>query len=513
MKTIIIKVCLVMGILLTCIFCKAQPNKNNNSIYLITRLEVAEKQKDIKKIKNLFLNEAIILLPDAPPIAGNKAICGLYGFGWAKNRNEFSEYLVDSVAKYESEIFEYGQIVTWKENKQKEILPFYVKFKKSQNDWVISELNFGNTSYEEKMPQLPKPTGEYNIGQVTYFYQKNQTSTSRYLSFQVWFPTQQQSGEKYKYRSPQAAEAAAKFLGWPIFGNSFVTLIETNSYRNADVVPNKTFPVLIYNHGYGGFSGVYQTVFEELASHGYIVVSIGHQDESALLQVDDKIVIPNSRENEFYSKRSSELNGREINELQFVILNSDDDNKVKMAYQKLLGKSPLHRKSVELWASDTKETIKKLISLNMNSLQLSGSFDFDNIGVFGHSVGGATAGELAFSCPQVKAAINLDGFQFGNLFYNKLQVPFLFVSSNSSGSNYLRISPFKEASVHPCHQIIIKGFSHDMFSDLPLVMNHNERAVLMQCDIILKFFDKYIKHKYVDLKDIESKYGELKFNN
>jgi len=349
------------------------------------------------------------------------------------------------------------------------------------------------------------------VGQVTYFYDQDMTSNGRYLSFQIWYPTNQKTGEYYPYRSFQTAQAAAHFFDWPLFGNSFVTLIKSHSLKNAPVVKNKQFPVLIYNHGYGGFSGVYQTVCEDLASHGYIVVSLGHQDESALLMVDDDKVIPNSPENQFYSKRAAELNGQRINELQSVILNSDINSEVKNAYHELLKKSLLHRESVELWTSDTKEAIKKLQDITKNDKRFKGTFDLKNIGVFGHSVGGATAGELAFSCSNVKAGINLDGFQFGNLIDNQLQVPFMFVSSNSSGESYLRVSPFCQDSTQPCHHVVLEGFTHEMFSDLAIIMYQNERAIQIQRKLILDFFDYYIKNREVNFTDVENHFYEITF--
>ena len=76
--------------------------------------------------------------------------------------------------------------------------------------------------------------------------------------------------------------------------------------------------------GYAGFTSVYQTVFEDLASNGYIVVSIAHENESALFITEKGNVIPNNPENTFYKSRSPELNGTKINEYQSVILNSDN---------------------------------------------------------------------------------------------------------------------------------------------------------------------------------------------
>ncbi|MDB4324718.1 hypothetical protein N9971_00075 [bacterium] len=55
---------------------------------------------------------------------------------------------------------------------------------------------------------------------------------------------------------------------------------------------------LIYNHGYSGFSSVHQSVFVELASRGYIVISVGHENESSLLVVNDEVIIKTDPHNE-----------------------------------------------------------------------------------------------------------------------------------------------------------------------------------------------------------------------
>ena len=119
--------------------------------------------------------------------------------------------------------------------------------------------------------------------------------------------------------------------------------MKSNSYRNAKIYSVEKFPVVIYNHGYSGFTSVYQKIFEELASHGYIVVSIAHENESAILIRDDLTVIRTDRENRFYKSHSAELNGREINSLQDVILNSDDPEKNTKAYRNLLKLSILSK--------------------------------------------------------------------------------------------------------------------------------------------------------------------------
>lgn len=484
----------------------------SNSAHQISRLFNADKQKNIAQLRKLFTQKAIIVLPDSPPVVGIEAISGLYKFIWNKNRQEQQSYIIDSVQQSRLGYFEYGKTITCRNNQHLDTTSFRASFVNLHGKYLISELNFGNTNLQDKIPRLPKPSGEFNVGRATFFYDKKETSINRLISFQLWYPTLQETGEKYDYRTPQEAESAAHFHNWPLFANSFTTLIRSHSLKNPPVIKNQQYPVLIYNHGYGGFTGVYQSVCEDLASHGYIVVSLGHQDESALLMLDDRSVLSNSSDNDFYVKRNHELNGAEINQLQSIILNSNNKAKVKNAYTNLLIKSPLHNQSVELWTNDVKETILKLELINLKNSTLKGSLNLENIGVFGHSVGGATAGELSSGTNQIKAGINLDGFQFGNLINNRLQIPFLFVSSNSVGDTYLRITPFRSTATKKCHHIVLKDFTHDMFSDLAIIMNNDSHTIKVQRSLILNFFDKYLKHKEIDLTRLEEEFQELSFN-
>ena len=279
-------------------------------------------------------------------------------------------------------------------------------------------------------------------------------------------------------------------MGFPTFVTSYFSEIESNTIPNAPTIPNTSFPILIYNHGYGGFTQVYQTVFEELVSHGYIVVSIGHENESALLIKENGDVISNSPDNEFYSQRAPELDGAEIGRWQSVILNSDDIDENNEAYSKMLQLTPLHNESTNLWESDTKAAL-------------------DKIGIFGHSLGGATAGQMCFGNTVIKAGINLDGFQFGDLYNNELEVPFLFVSSNQEGNRYLRALTFIENSKKDCYQVAIKGFSHDNFTDLKYIIEGDKRAMELQRALVKSFFDKYLKGLSIDLKELENEFKRI----
>jgi hypothetical protein len=109
----------------------------------------------------------------------------------------------------------------------------------------------------------------------------------------------------------------------------------------------------------------------------------------------------------------------------------------------------------------------------------------------------------------IKAGINLDGFQFGDLHTQSLSVPFMFVSSNREEDRYLRALTFMDNAKNDCYQVAIKGFSHDNFTDLKYVLEGDRKAIELQRDLIKTFFDKYVKGITADIKALEKSYEEL----
>ncbi len=503
----------ILLILLVSSLLFAETSKIGEKMIMIKKLEKAEKTKNIELIKELFTSDASIVYPDSPPKFGKESIISFYEYLWKSTQIQTVGYKNISIQDNENRQIETGIFVLLNGKKEEIELPFKAVFEMEENVYKLQLLTLGEgVTLENKTPKLLKPTGEYKVGQTTHYYSKSEQKNNRTIAFQIWYPANSTGSETAVYHNKAVAKASAEFLKLPIFFNSYAPLVKTNSYKNSPAVSNKIFPVLLYNHGYGGFTSVYQIVFEELASYGYIVVSIAHENESSLFITEDGEVIANNPKNEFYTKRASELNGSEINKLQDVILNSDDIEKNREAYFELIKRSPLHNESTRLWTSDTKEVLKKLEELHKNHSILKGLFYFENIGIFGHSVGGATAGQMAFDCEEIKAGINLDGFQFGDLVQHKLKIPFMFVSSNQHGNSYLRANSFIENSLTDCYQVFVEGFSHNSFTDLRLFERDGEKALKLQRELILTFFDKFLKNKSIKLNEIENKFSEIKMN-
>ena len=503
-KSIFPIICLIVQ------FIACQTEGSKNSSFQIKQLEQAENNQDMEAIGSIFDDQAIMYTSDLMPVKGLKGIRSIYEFVFDRNELEKGEYRVDSTRRMEDQIFEYGRLFTKRMERDAIDQPFMAIFKPVKEAYKIAEISFGNEAdLKKELPNLIEPTGNYQIGLRNYFYDEKQSGNNRLLSFQVWYPTLSQSSEKMPFRCKTVVSHLSDFLELPPFAISYFSEIESHTIWHASPISGTKFPVLIYNHGYGGFSQVYQTVFEDLVSNGYIVVSIGHQDESALLIKEDGEVISNRPENAFYAQRASELNSTEIGQWQSTILSSDQTKDNSKAYLEMLKLTPLHNESTRLWASDTRTVLEKLADINTEGGQLSGIFDLEKMGIFGHSLGGATAGQLSYGNTPFKAGINLDGFQFGDLFYQQLKIPFLFVSSNPEGDRYLRASNFINKSTKDGYQVSIQGFSHDNFTDLKYITEGDSIAMELQRKLVKTFFDQYVKGLPERVENLEKEFEQI----
>ncbi len=128
------------------------------------------------------------------------------------------------------------------------------------------------------IPERPfaAPTGPHAIGMTEYRWTDanrpepftRDPDDLRSVAVRIWYPTDEEGGEAAPY-VPDIAEFGA--------GQDFVpvTHVRTNAIRDATPAPGP-FPVLVYSHGGGWtrFTSTFTT--EEMASHGYVVVALGH---------------------------------------------------------------------------------------------------------------------------------------------------------------------------------------------------------------------------------------------
>lgn len=485
---------------------KAAPSESLGT-KLIQQLAQAEISHDADSIRRLFAIDAVIYVPDNMPFAGNDAITSLFEYAWQNTANKTVNYQVERTETNGQHLIVHGTNTSVSKDGDERTSNFMAVIKQASSNPVMAQLSYAGA--KTVTPTLPAPTGEYAIGQARFFYPADAGEDGRVIAFQVWYPAAASDSEFLRQHTIETTSTSAEFLGLPPFLFSFGSIVRSNSVLDAQAVPGKSFPVVIYNHGYSGFTAVYQTMFEELASHGYVVVSVGHENESSLFIKPDGTIARTNPENAFYTSRGPELEGSRINALQSTILNSDDTTEVVSAYQRLVRLSPLHNESTRLWAADTLQVLNKLKELNNTDDRIMGILDLDVVGVMGHSVGGATAGQLAFGHDRIKAGINLDGFQFGDLVSNRIEVPFMFVSSNQVGDTYLRASNFMDRAEADCYLAVLTGFTHGSFTDLTYFQQGGQASIALQRDLVRNFFDKYLKKLNLDLEVLAERYPEM----
>lgn len=264
------------------------------------------------------------------------------------------------------------------------------------------------------MNQFPKPMGQYQVGTIEYDvtdYNREdvngQMREIRKLPVKVFYPAQAEGAEAEKYLSRQAAEAVVKMYRCKAFEED---TLRTYCYRDAVPVEG-SFPVVIYNHGLNGYVQQNTVLCSDLASMGYIVVSISHPGEAAAVKYEDGSY-------DFYD---TSFNKRIIDPMfqgcieQMKIFKSKDEPK------KVLDRFNIFQKTycrllinvVSEWDLDSVAVLDDLEKKNQGDWLLSGKMLLEQVGAIGHSLGGSTALHL-LSDRRVACAVNMDGAVFGD---------------------------------------------------------------------------------------------------
>ncbi|OMF10855.1 acetylhydrolase [Paenibacillus amylolyticus] len=260
-----------------------------------------------------------------------------------------------------------------------------------------------------------KPAGPYGIGTVSYDWtdsSREELLTSnagekRELMVQIWYPT-----------NPEAEGATALYVNKPdIYGTAFnevlklpkllfssLSQVKTHAIQEAQLSDAEaTYPVVLFSHGLHGYENQNTFQVEQLVSQGYIVLGINHTYSSLVS------VFPDGRVAQFESE------GKEgFEQLQFSYMDKLNETWVKDAQfvldevEKLAERDPIGR--------------------------FTGHMDLDNIGMFGHSFGGATTVQMLMDDPRVKAGMNMDGVLFGEkrIPAEGVGKPFLMMSADST---------------------------------------------------------------------------------
>lgn len=483
------------------------------------RLEQAESGGDLEALANIYASEVLFQTPETALVSGSDAVLALWGV-LVVNATLDAAFSSAELVVHGDSATDRGtvvQVVRPRDGSETitDSLHYLLAYSRSAaGSWKLrSELYSRRPDPELRIPELLPPTGPYRIGTLNLFFVDSARAEVltddpgdfRSVSAQVWYPARPAAGRSpATYRSAAETRAVASFLGWPLFANSVFALVNTHSFAGADPdLSGAPYPLIVYHHGYGGHTGVHVALIEELASYGFVVASVGHAFESAFAKGPDGELVSFSAANPVYVGRLEEAHGDRQEALKDAIIGAESVNEQARAYRALLDASPRHQESTRMWAADGSFIVDRLAELSSSEGVLAGMIDDERVGVVGHSLGGAAAGQSAATDSRVLAAADMDGFMFGDLLDQSTDAALMLLSARRSGMGVggSALTVFRDRANGPAYLLVIEGFEHASFSDLPLFTSmwpgeggdyDGARALEIQRDYVREFFGRYL---------------------
>lgn len=324
----------------------------------------------------------------------------------------------------------------------------------------------GGVLYLLPVPHLTTPTGPYTVG-----LRRVEINVHRRLLMYIWYPASASGvAPARRYHSKEEAAVLStglKAAGAPGFFNDHYRLASTHTFDNAPVEIDR-FPVIVFNHGGGLFPTQNSSLMQELASHGYVCISVGHPGESAgLLWENGAIaslkpeVIADMKVNEEFQRDNLEY-----------LVNRERDESIRLFETLAAHTDNGLTRLTKLWAKDTFQALKALGAGQVDDAHrdLVSACDFDKRAYIGMSLGGSVSHLCCHDDPGASAGINIDGM---NWIFSKaeepLNVPFLQFYNDPNSIRaaaqrelereiaHVELSPALDLYNHPYFQKATKG--------------------------------------------------------
>ena len=350
---------------------------------------------------------------------------------------------------------------------------------------------------------IPKPSGPHPVGFTTTTI-TDTTRNARVITLDVWYPAQSTDGFKAApYNEAALAKMLERYQGIPASLNP-----ETPSFafQDAPKLPG-THPIVIFNHGHASFSKQNASNFQELASHGQIVISLAHPGESLIAcDAQGKILEFDGQDPTYQQLLAAQKDANFASNLA-VRLEAQRNAKNTVEHAKAsraLTQTPPYKAleaQKQRWLEDTRFAIQTLQNARHPVLRNANTRD---ITVMGHSFGGIVALEIAKDPPAgVRRVINLDG-SWLDARAPRVAVLALLSTQNKIGGHDLGLyGTFDQTAPgsNGMHVIEVAGTAHFNFTDLnytPILKRftpilgdvNNTRMAALQNQAILEFIKR-----------------------
>jgi len=364
------------------------------------------------------------------------------------------------------------------------------------------------------VPAIPVPDGPYQVGttihELTDAARKELYSgkdEARRFQIQVWYPSEPGPSDEQAHWMNHAdifsRSISTDILELPPFFLDHLALVKIPAYKDSKVATGDGFPVILFSHGWTGFNAQNTGQALQLASHGYVVISVQHTYGAVITVFDDGTAAPYNPE---------------------ALPRGAPDAEYDVAADKL----------VDQWAGDLSFALDFMTDQNGDANSpFFNALDLSQVGVYGHSTGGGAAIQFCGTDTRCKAVFGQDPFMrpvSTEILENGVTQPAFFMFSqvwhdDSDSLNNQQFKPFIEKSPEALGAAYIEGTAHYDFSDLPLLSPlaaqlglkgpiSGKRVITIVDDYLLSFFDLTLKQIPSTRFDSQNqKYNEVKFTH
>lgn len=306
--------------------------------------------------------------------------------------------------------------------------------------------------------KLPEPTGNYGIGTISFHLDSHRMEEMSaepddyrqiqiQIQVQVRYPAKKCSiGKRSAYLDEPTIDYIIELLptiesmkylpgdivadlspenlfqDFPLLYSDSLKMVAVNAkFKVPPARESQPFPLLIFSPGHGIVYSYYQTLIEEVVSHGYVVAAVNHPYISGITTYRDGSAV------EVYLPEIDSESEEEYDRLHHQF--SEKMHKLIVDDCKLL----LHK--LEGW---NKGPLKHLINTK-------------KVGFWGHSIGGAAAVETCLQERRCLGAVNIDGEIFGRQY--PIDKPVFLITS-------------EEVSLSPDDEEVYKETLHKMWQNI-----------------------------------------------
>lgn len=284
-------------------------------------------------------------------------------------------------------------------------------------------------------------------------------------------------------------------------------------YPDAEGADKSSFPLVIFSHGAFGYYQSNTSTYMELASHGYVVISLDHPYHSFFTEdTEGKTITVNPE----FLQEVMNVNEESVSEQEIIEMSHNwlDIRVADIDFVLDVVKAAKEAEAMQsgTWFISDEKTEQEL-------LEVLSMTDTEKIGLMGHSLGGASSITLGRTREDIDAVISLDATMLGEEFSyengeyefyeDAYPVPLLTLDNEEhhqqreeAGNLYVNNVVLENAV--DSHYTYFVGSGHMNFTDLPLfspflasMLGVGEvdatECITTMNEIILEYYNHYLK--------------------